>query len=163
VDLAGEYHPVAMEEPAYFDSIQGRLPDGEYKIKNYKVKFTPDFVGGGLSYDTFFGLRGQTYFVFSDYLGNHQIVVASDLVNTIDQSDILLFYLNNKKRISFGIGGFHTKNFYENTTRNASVLESADFTPRTSMRTIRTSCFRTGSTAFRRFSLVPIRLSAGLN
>jgi Tol biopolymer transport system component len=124
VDLAGEYHPVAMEEPAYFDSIQGRLPDGEYKVQDYKVKFTPDFVGGGLSYDTFFGLRGQTYFVFSDYLGNHQIVVASDLVNTIDQSDILLFYLNNKKRISFGIGGFHTKNFYEN---NSNFLFSDRF------------------------------------
>ncbi|MDX9856471.1 MAG: hypothetical protein RBT76_01635 [candidate division Zixibacteria bacterium] len=107
-----EYRTAPMEEPASFDSIPPRLPSGEYQIQKYKVKFTPDFVGGGLSYDTFFGLRGQSYFVFSDYLGNHQIYLATDLVNTIDQSNVQLFYFNYRKRINWGIGGFHTKNFY---------------------------------------------------
>jgi outer membrane protein assembly factor BamA len=50
--------------------------------------------------------------VFSDYLGNHQIYVATDLVNTIDQSIIQAFYLNNKNRVNFGGGFFHSKNFY---------------------------------------------------
>lgn len=112
------YRTTPMEEPASFDSIPPRLPSGEYQIQKYKVKFTPDFVGGGLSYDTFFGLRGQSYFVFSDYLGNHQIYVATDLVNTIDQSNVQVFYFNYKKRINWGIGGFHTKNFY---------LDNSDF------------------------------------
>lgn len=101
-----------MEEPAAFDSIPGPTEDGNYKIHRYKVKFTPDFVGGGVSYDTFFGLRGQSYFVFSDYLGNHQIYLATDLVNTIDQSNVLAFYFYNKHRTNYGIGLFHTKNFY---------------------------------------------------
>lgn len=106
------------EEPAAFDSIPGPGDDGNYKVHTYKVKFTPDFVGGGVSYDTFFGLRGQSYFVFSDYLGNHQIYVATDLVNTIDQSNVLAFYFYNKHRTNYGIGLFHTKNFY---------LDSFDF------------------------------------
>ncbi|MDD3730971.1 MAG: hypothetical protein PHU88_01175 [candidate division Zixibacteria bacterium] len=103
---------VPSEEPLSFDTITPILPSGEYAIKKYKVKFTPDYMGGGFMYDTFFGLQGQSYFVFSDYLGNHQILVATDLVNTIDQSNVQAYYLNNKNRISYGAGLFHTNNYY---------------------------------------------------
>ncbi len=101
-----------MEEPAYFDSIAPPLENGEFKINEYKTKFTPDYAGGGFSYDTFFGLRGQTYFVFSDYLGNHQLYLATDLVNTIDQSNLQIFYFYKRMRTTIGGGFFHTKNFY---------------------------------------------------
>ncbi|MBK7140470.1 MAG: PD40 domain-containing protein [bacterium] len=108
----GSYRDEMPLEPAVFDSVQGILPSGEYAINKYKVKFTPDYVGGGFAYDTFFGLRGQSYFVFSDYLGNHQIYLATDLVNTIDQSNVQAYYFNNTKRLNWGGGIFHTKNYY---------------------------------------------------
>jgi len=101
-----------IEEPPSFDSIAPALPSGEFAIKKYKVKFTPDYMGGGFMYDTFFGLQGQSYFVFSDYLGNHQILVATDLVNTIDQSNVQAYYFNYKNRINLGAGLFHTNNYY---------------------------------------------------
>ncbi|MDH4035471.1 MAG: BamA/TamA family outer membrane protein, partial [candidate division Zixibacteria bacterium] len=103
---------VVVEEPPSFDSIAPPSSSGDYNIQQYKVKFTPDYVGGGFGYDTFFGLRGQTVFLFSDYLGNHQILVATDLVNTIDQSNVLGYYVNSKRRINYGVGLFHSKNFY---------------------------------------------------
>ncbi len=109
---------ITMEEPPLFDSIPGPTEDGNYRVHRYRVKFTPDYVGGGVSYDTFFGLRGQSFIVFSDYLGNHQIFIATDLVNTIDQSNVQAFYFYNKHRTNYGIGLFHTKNFY---------LDSDDF------------------------------------
>ena len=105
-------YALLLDEPAECDSIPPLLPDGEFRVQKYKVKFTPDYVSGGFAYDTFFGLRGQSYFIFSDYLGNHQIVLATDLVSSIDQSYIQVFYLNNKHRINLGGGLFHTKNFY---------------------------------------------------
>lgn len=105
-------HAAPMTEPASFDSIPDRLPSGEFAVNKYKVRFTPDYVGGGFGYDTFFGLRGQSYFVFSDYLGNHQIYLAADLSNNLDQSYVQGFYFNNTRRINWGIGLFHTKNFY---------------------------------------------------
>ncbi len=111
----GNYRDAMPKEPAIFDSVQGLLPSGEYTINKYKVKFTPDYVGGGFAYDTFFGLRGQSYFVFSDYLGNHQIYLATDLVNTIDQSNLQAYYFNNTKRLNWGGGIFHTKNYYLDT------------------------------------------------
>jgi outer membrane protein assembly factor BamA len=113
VDLPGAGDSIRpVSEPAKFDSIPVPRPGELYDIKEYKTKFTPDYIGGGVGYDTFFGLRGQTFFVFSDYLGNHQILLATDLVNTIDQSNIQAYYLYNKMRTNIGTGIFHTKNFY---------------------------------------------------
>jgi len=111
-DSTGAY---AFEEPVdtvSADSLDNRLPNGEFRVRPYKTKFTPDVIAGGLSYDSFFGFRGQSVFVFSDYLGDHQIILATDLVNTIDQSNLQFYYFYNRLRFDFGIGLFHTKNYY---------------------------------------------------
>ncbi len=94
------------------DSLDNVLPNGEYRVRSYRTRFTPDIVSGGLQYDSFFGFRGQTVFIFSDYLGDQQILVATDLVNTIDQSNLQFYYLYNKLRVDFSLGLFHTKNYY---------------------------------------------------
>lgn len=97
------------------DSLDNLLPTGEYRVNPYRTKFTPDIISGGLQYNSFFGLQGQTIFVFSDYLGNHQIIIATDLVNTIDQSNVQFYYLYNRLRVDFIMGLFHTKNYYTDT------------------------------------------------
>lgn len=96
------------------DSLNNVTPEGEYRIRPYKTRFTPDIISGGLQYDSFFGFQGQTVFIFSDYLGDNQILVATDLVNTIDQSNVQFFYLYNRMRVDFNVGLFHTKNYYVN-------------------------------------------------
>ena len=100
-----------MDEPLSFDSIAPPSLSGDYDVQPYKVKFTPDYVGGGFGYDTFFGLRGQTVFLFSDYLGNHQIVAVTELRNSIDQSNVLAYYINSQRRINYGVGIFHNKSY----------------------------------------------------
>lgn len=100
------------------DSLDNMLPGGEYRIRPYKTKFTPDIIGGGVNYDSFFGFQGQAVFIFSDYLGDHQILIATDLVNTIDQSNVQFYYFYNKLRVDFRIGLFHTKNYYINATND---------------------------------------------
>lgn len=110
-DTTGRFQ-VGLTEPASFDSVPPPHASGEYTIRKYKTKFTPDYVGGGFAYDTFFGIRGQSYFVFSDYLGNHQIQIATDLVNTIDQSYLQAYYFYNRYRTNVGVGLFHSKNYY---------------------------------------------------
>ena len=94
------------------DSLYGMNDMGEYAVQKYKTKFTPDIVAGGVSYDTFFGVRGQSVMLISDYLGNHQFYILTDLVNTIDQTNFQVYYLNNANRIDFGVGLFHTKYYY---------------------------------------------------
>lgn len=81
-------------------------------IHKYHLRFSPDLVTGGLGYDSFFGLRGQSFFVISDYLGDQQIYIASDLINTIDQSNVQIFYAYQPRRIDLGLGVFHSKYYY---------------------------------------------------
>jgi Tol biopolymer transport system component len=94
------------------DTMYTKLPTGEFAVKKYKAKFSPDYVSGGLSYDAFYGLRGQSFIVVSDFLGNHQFYVSTDLVNSLGQTDLQLFYLNNTYRCDFGVGIFHNKNYF---------------------------------------------------
>lgn len=115
-DEGRPYHREESIDSLADDSLDNMLPNGEFKVKPYKTKFTPDIIAGGLQYDSFFGIRGQSVFVFSDYLGNHHIIIATDLVNTIDQSNIQFFYYYSRLRFDFGIGLFHTKNYYVNAT-----------------------------------------------
>jgi dipeptidyl aminopeptidase/acylaminoacyl peptidase len=99
------------ETPAE-DTLEYLLPDGSYKQKEYKLKFSPELVTGGFSYDNFYGLRGQSYLSIADVFGNHHIYIYSDLVNTIDQSNILVSYAYTAKRLDYAAGIFHFKNLY---------------------------------------------------
>jgi len=90
----------------------GQTDSGEYKVHKYKTKFSPDLVTGSLGYDSFLGLQGQSFLLVSDYMNNHQFFLATDVVNTLDDANAYLFYLNSAKRNTFGIGIFHTKYYY---------------------------------------------------
>jgi WD40 repeat protein len=92
------------------DTINGVV---QYNQKKYKLKFTPDLATGNTSFDPFFGLQGQMVFVLSDYLGDHQFLLFTDLINTIDQSNFQLLYSYNASRIDYGVGIFHSKYHYE--------------------------------------------------
>ena len=100
--------------PSEFVKAESDTIITEYEVHKYSPHFTPDLVTGGLGYDTFFGLRGQSFFVISDYLGDHQVYIATDLINTIDQSNIQVYYLYTPKRVDLGVGLFHSKYYYLN-------------------------------------------------
>jgi Tol biopolymer transport system component len=90
----------------------GQTVNGEYKVHDYKAKFTPDLVTGTLGYNTYLGLQGQSYLLVSDYMNNHQFFLATDVANTFDDANVLFFYLNSTRRNNFGLGAFHTKRYY---------------------------------------------------
>lgn len=106
----------AAAHPSHPDSLTFAAADTakakKYPVQKYKLKFSPDLVTGGLGYSSFFGVQGQSFFVISDYLGDHQIFIATDLVNTIDQSNIQVYYMYTPKRIDYGAGIFHSKYYY---------------------------------------------------
>jgi len=94
------------------DTLKYMLPDGSFKQNKYKLKFSPELVTGGFSYDNFYGLRGQSFLAISDIFGNHHIYIYTDLVNTIDQSNFQLSYAYTARRIDYAAGIFHFKNIY---------------------------------------------------
>ena len=113
VDTAKEEgQTMAEAEPEPSDTLHNRLPDGSFKKKKYSLKFSPELISGGLSYDNFYGLRGQSYISISDMFGNHQFYLITDVFNTIDQSNIQVVYSYLAKRIDYAVGAFHFKNVY---------------------------------------------------
>ncbi len=104
--------PTEGEKKEKKDTLSYRLPNGDYRQHKYRLKFSPDLVSGALSYDTFFGFQGQSLIAISDMMGNHTFVLATDVVNTIDQSNFQIFYLYGGRRINLGAGILHTKYYY---------------------------------------------------
>jgi len=86
--------------------------EGEYKVKRYKLKFTPDIITGNAGYNTFFGLQGFTTLAFSDLLGDHKIYLNVNLFSDIKNSDFNLIYFYLKRRINYGLGGYHLAYFF---------------------------------------------------
>ena len=98
--------------PEQADTLDNRLADGSFKKQKYSLKFSPELISGGLSYDNFYGLRGQSFISVSDMFGNHQFYLMTDVFNTIDQSNIQIVYSYLARRIDYAIGAFHFKNIY---------------------------------------------------
>jgi len=89
-----------------------KTKDGHYKVRNYRVKFTPDIVNGAAAYNTLWGFQGYTSIAFSDVLGNHKIFLGTNLVFDLRNSYLTLQYFYLKKRIDYGFTLFQYANTY---------------------------------------------------
>lgn len=85
--------------------------DGTFKLKNYKIKFTPDLVYGNASYTSFYGVQGVAQIALSDMLGNHRIYIQTSMVLDLKNSDYAVAYYNLSKRIDYGFQLYHTARF----------------------------------------------------
>lgn len=103
----------SIEKPLPEDTIKYLDAYGAYKKYKYKPKFAPELMIGGFTYNTFYGLQGQSYISVTDMMGNHQIQAAFDINDLyVDQWNIQLVYNYLAKRLDYGIGAFHFKNLY---------------------------------------------------
>lgn len=90
-----------------FSPEANRDPDGSLTVRRYKLTFTPDIVYAAGAYDTVFGVRSVTQFLFSDVLGEHRIGLATNLVLDLRNSDYQLSYANLRGRTDWGVRAFH--------------------------------------------------------
>ena len=77
---------------------------GLHKSFKYKTKLELDYAGTSFHYDIYEKqAQGFGVFLFSDMLGDHKLNFQTSLVIDIEQSDIILDYINLKKRFNWGI------------------------------------------------------------
>ncbi|HEY5533789.1 MAG TPA: biopolymer transporter Tol [Ignavibacteria bacterium] len=98
--------------------------DGSFKIKNYKVKFSPDLVYGNANYSSFYGVQGVAQIALSDMLGDHRIYLQTSMVIDLKNSDYAVAYYYLPNRIDWGFELFHTARFllYNRGTGNGDEL-----------------------------------------
>ena len=92
------------------DQEEYKFDDGNYKVHNYRVKFSPDLVYGAAQYNTLWGFQGYTQLAFSDVLGNHKIYIGTNLVFDLRNSYISGQYWYLADRINWGVLGYHYAN-----------------------------------------------------
>ncbi|HED10960.1 MAG TPA: biopolymer transporter Tol [Caldithrix abyssi] len=97
---------VALKEEEY------KREDGDFRVHNYKVKFSADLVNGEAEYNTYWGFQGFTQIAYSDVLGNHQIYLGTNLVFDLRNSYIVAQYLYLPKRTDYGVSFFNYSNTY---------------------------------------------------
>lgn len=107
----GKIH-MPEEKTVFLDTASFKTPDGEYKVRRYKPRFTPDIIYGNAGYSQFFGVQGSTIFALSDVLGNQRFELYTDLFYDIRNSDYLVRYLYLPRRIDFGLSFFHNAYFF---------------------------------------------------
>lgn len=99
------------KENTNFKVADNRTDDGSFRIKDYKIKFTPDIVYGAANYSSFYGVQGTATLAFSDLLGNHRIQVLTSMVIDLKNSDYAVGYYYLPNRLDLGIDLFHTARF----------------------------------------------------
>ncbi len=90
-----------------FRPLDNTNPDGSFRVRRYKLRFSPDLVYAAGAYDTVFGVQSVTQMLFSDMLGNHRIGLATNLVLDLRNSDYLLSYQYLARRTDYIFESFH--------------------------------------------------------
>ncbi len=107
----GDVETGLSQEDVFLDSTDYILPTGDFKVKDYKVSFSPDLVYGAVGYNQFFGTQGYTNILLSDVLGNHRMNIAVNLFGDLKNADVALTYLYLPHQLDI-IGGVYHNAYY---------------------------------------------------
>jgi len=98
------------EEPLKLSSYKN--DDGSYVTQSYKTKFGLDLVSGQYMYSNTWGSNGTTIFSFSDILGDHRILIGTEMVMDLSNSDYSFQYNYLKPRNDYAIGISNISNIF---------------------------------------------------
>ena len=77
------------------------------KIFKYKTRFTLDYANADYGYNSVNGSTGLVNIVFSDILGDHRILINTEMQIKIKSSDYLIKYYNLSKRTNWLYSFYH--------------------------------------------------------
>lgn len=106
---------------ALADSVLAQEPRG------YRWKLGPEAANGQVVAATGYGFAGTTSILFSDFLGDRNLYVATDLFpGSFEETNALAIYSYLPRRWDWGAGAFHFKNYFESrVTTLGEQLSSA--------------------------------------
>lgn len=75
---------------------------GTWRISPYQPKFSLDQVSANAGFDSYSGLTGNSYFIFSDVLARHQMGILANFSGQISDMDLAVMYSNMQHRYQTG-------------------------------------------------------------
>jgi hypothetical protein len=93
----------------------------------YRVHLSPEYAGGGFYAATGYGFVGSSQLLFSDFLGDHSVFIATDVFSaSLDETNALAMYSYLPRRWDYSVGVFHFKNYFSSrVTTSGEFLGSA--------------------------------------
>ena len=113
---------------ALADSVLGQAP------APYHWHLSPEAVQGGFLAATGYGFIGSTQMLFSDFLGDRNLFVATDVfASSLDETNALAIYSYLPRRWDWSVGAFHFKNYFQSqvTTLGEQLSSAQLFSDRT--------------------------------
>ncbi len=91
---------------------------GGWRISPYKPEFSLDQVSANAGFDSYSGLTGNTYFLFSDILARHQMGILANFSGQINDIDLAVMYSNMQYRYQMGgaVYRFVSRYVFEDST-----------------------------------------------
>ena len=112
----------AEEQWSKVDYSNYSLPDDtEAEEEEYRSKFAPDLLVGGVGYSNNVGVAGQSYMLISDILGNQNFILSTDIYGSLSESDLLFSYVNLAHRTNYALTVFQFRNDFGLFTAPDSV------------------------------------------
>jgi Tol biopolymer transport system component len=112
IDVARAIPETRAAEPfALPESLLAQTP------RRHQTRLMADYAGGGFLFNSAYGLTGSVQLSFSDFLGHHRMLVATDVfTNAIEETNLLALYNYLPLRTDYGLGVYHFKNYYFSRT-----------------------------------------------
>lgn len=105
------------------------LPDSAgFRLADYNSKLTPDVVVGSGGFGSNVGFAGQTAVLFTDMLGDKNLLIQAAVFGDLLESTLIATYLNQKHRINWAVSAFQFRDdFGVFTATNSAQFQSQIF------------------------------------
>lgn len=89
-------------DTALSDTDTAAFETGNWRLGPYQPTFSLDQVSANAGFDSYAGLTGNSYFIFSDVLSHHRMGVLANFSGQVSDMDLAVFYSNLANRLQSG-------------------------------------------------------------
>lgn len=145
--LPDSVHVCAEREPRSTGSAE--FETGNWRLGPYQPSFSLDQVSANAGFDTYSGLTGNSYFIFSDVLSLHQMGVMANFSGQVNDMDMAIAYSNLAGRIQTGgaVYRFASRYVFEDSLGNRDYVRDINIGADLGIRYPFTRALRTGLSA----------------
>lgn len=104
--------PNSDVQKSYDNSPSAEMDTNQvFQEYDYKVTFSPDIIAANPGYSTFYGVQGISQMIFSDVMGDHQIIVQANILIDLRNSQFFVAYNYLPNIIDYQFSAYHTSAF----------------------------------------------------
>jgi outer membrane protein assembly factor BamA len=146
---------ICRQRDLQIDSLSGLYEPLNWMISPYQPALSLDQVSANAGFDSYSGLTGNSYFLFSDILGRHQMGIIANFSGQVTDLDAAVLYSNLAHRIQTGgaVYRFASRYVFEDSMENREYVRDISLGANLNAQYPFTKSLRTGlSSSYRRVS-----------